>query len=76
MRRKKQKKEEKLEREKEIKREKFNERRERNLIKYIFFILVSCSGAHLFMDVHCSKKPKKSRYASTTAACILVFWWN
>ena len=37
MRRKKQKEEEKLEREKEIKREKFNERRERNLIKYIYF---------------------------------------
>ena len=63
----------KLEREREREKKKFNERRERNLIKYIFF-LASCYSAHSFMDVYCSKKLKKFRYASTAAACILVFW--
>ena len=56
---------------KKEKEKKFNKRREGNLIKYFFF-LASCYSAHLFIDVHCSKKLKKFRYISTVAACILV----
>ena len=63
------------ERERERKRKKFNERREK-FNKILLFFLTSCYSAHLFIDVHCSKKLKKFRYASTAATCILVFWWS
>ena len=62
----------------EREKKKFNERRERFNKIYIYFFLTSCYSAHLFIDVHCSKKLKKFRYISTVAACILVelFWWS
>ena len=63
LRRKKEERREAREREKERKRKYFfNERGERNLIKYIYiyiFFLALNYSAHLFIDVHCNNEAKK-----------------